>query len=124
MADYHFNVTQIKRSAGQSAITSAAYRAGEKLHSEFYGEDSDYTHKNGVVMTDILLPSHVPGVQGGVQQLQGSRRAKGKVGMGAGKDAVLPLPPALSEKGMLAGGTDAAAVGQKQEGKGKARVAR
>jgi ATP-dependent exoDNAse (exonuclease V) alpha subunit len=60
MADYHFNVTQIKRSAGQSAVASAAYRAGEKLHSEFYGEDSDYTHKNGVVFSDILLPSHVP----------------------------------------------------------------
>jgi len=34
-------VTQIKRSAGQSAVAAAAYRAGEKLHSEYYGEDSD-----------------------------------------------------------------------------------
>ena len=60
MADYHFNVTQIKRSAGQSAVACAAYRAGEKLHSDYYGEDSDYTHKSGVIFTDILLPSHVP----------------------------------------------------------------
>ena len=35
-------MTQIKRSAGQSAVASAAYRSGEKLHSEYYGEDSDY----------------------------------------------------------------------------------
>ena len=41
IALYHFHVTQIKRSAGQSAIASAAYRSGEKLHSEYYGEDSD-----------------------------------------------------------------------------------
>ena len=45
MALFHFHATQIKRSAGQSAIASAAYRAGEKLHSEYYGEDSDYTKR-------------------------------------------------------------------------------
>ena len=47
IALYHFHVTQIKRSAGQSAIASAAYRSGEKLYSEYYGEDSDYTQKGG-----------------------------------------------------------------------------
>jgi len=39
---------------------SAAYRAGEKLYSEYYGEVSDYTHKGGVVCTDILLPPQAP----------------------------------------------------------------
>ncbi|MGN0965091.1 MAG: MobQ family relaxase, partial [Dysosmobacter sp.] len=60
MALYHFHVTQIKRSAGQSAIASAAYRSGEKLHSEYYGEDSDYTRKGGVICSEILLPAHAP----------------------------------------------------------------
>ena len=60
MALFHFHVTQIKRSAGQSAIAAAAYRAGEKLHSDYYGEDADYTRKGGVVLSEILLPSHVP----------------------------------------------------------------
>ena len=41
MALYHFHVDQIKRSAGQSAIAAAAYRAGEKLYSEYYGETND-----------------------------------------------------------------------------------
>ena len=45
---FHFHVTQIKRSAGQSAVASTAYRSGEKLHSEYYAEDSDYTQKGGV----------------------------------------------------------------------------
>ena len=53
IALFHFHVTQIKRSAGQSAVASAAYRAGEKLHSE-------YTRKGGVVCSEILLPSHAP----------------------------------------------------------------
>ena len=60
IALYHFHVTQIKRSAGQSAIASAAYRSGEKLHSVYYGEDSDYTRKGGVICSEILLPSHAP----------------------------------------------------------------
>ena len=60
IALYHLHVTQIKRSAGQSAIASAAYRSGEKLHSEYYGEDSDYTKKGGVICSEILLPPHAP----------------------------------------------------------------
>jgi len=60
MADFHFYVTRIKRSAGRSAVAAAAYRAGEKLHSEYYGEDSDYTKKEGVVLSDILLPVNAP----------------------------------------------------------------
>ena len=60
MALFHLSVTQTKRSAGQSAIASAAYRAGERLYSEYYGEYSDYTSKGGVICSDILLPSHAP----------------------------------------------------------------
>ena len=41
-------------------MAAAAYRAGEKLHSEYYGEDSDYTRKGGVICSEILLPSHAP----------------------------------------------------------------
>jgi len=60
MALFHFHVTQVKRSAGQSVVTQAAYRAGEKLYSNYYDEVSDYTHKGGVVCTDILLPPRAP----------------------------------------------------------------
>ena len=60
MALYHFHAAQIKRSKGQNVVASAAYRSGEKLHSDYYGEDSDYTHKGGVVCTEILLPPQAP----------------------------------------------------------------
>ena len=60
MALFHLSVKQVKRSAGQSAVACAAYRAGEDLYSEFYGEHSDYTHKGGVVCSEILLPSYAP----------------------------------------------------------------
>lgn len=60
MALYHFHVGQIKRSAGRSAVECAAYRAGEKLYSEYYGLISDYTRKSGVMHTEILLPPNAP----------------------------------------------------------------
>lgn len=60
MALYHFHVGQIKRSAGRSAVECAAYRAGEKLYSEYYGLVSDYTRKGGVMYTEVLLPPHAP----------------------------------------------------------------
>ena len=60
MALFHLSVTQTKRSAGQSAIASAAYRAGERLYSEYYGEYSDYTRKGGVICNTryTIAPRH------------------------------------------------------------------
>ena len=60
MALFHFTVTQTKRSKGQSAIASAAYRSGEKMYSEYYGAYSDNTRKRGVICSDILLQTHAP----------------------------------------------------------------
>lgn len=45
MALYHFHVEQIKRGEGRTAVASAAYRAGEKLHNLWDGETHDYTKK-------------------------------------------------------------------------------
>ena len=60
MALFHFDVRQIKRSTGQSAIACAAYRSGQKLYSDYYGEWSDYSRKSGVIGSEILLPDHAP----------------------------------------------------------------
>lgn len=60
MADFHFSAGQISRSKGQSAVSAAAYRAGEKLHDDYRSRVCDYAKKTGIVMSDILLPSHVP----------------------------------------------------------------
>ena len=53
MALYHFHVTQIKRSEGRTAVASAAYRAGEKLHNLWDGETHDYTKKGGVILAEL-----------------------------------------------------------------------
>lgn len=60
MSLYHFHVTQIGRSKGHSAVAAAAYRSGEKIYDDYYGETQDYTKKGGVVKTEILLPDFTP----------------------------------------------------------------
>lgn len=41
-------------------MAAAAYRAGEKLQSEYYGTTADYTRKSGVVHKEIFLPANAP----------------------------------------------------------------
>ena len=60
MAIYHCSIKIISRGKGQSAIAAAAYRAGEKITSEYDGRISDYTRKGGIVHTEILLPENAP----------------------------------------------------------------
>lgn len=60
MALYHFNITQVSRGAGQTAVSAAAYRSGEKLHDYYYGEEPDYRKKSGVLYSEIFLPAHAP----------------------------------------------------------------
>ena len=60
MGCYHFHLNQLSRGKGQSAVASAAYRAGAKMRSTYYGEWNDYTRKGGVILAEIHLPKHAP----------------------------------------------------------------
>jgi Ti-type conjugative transfer relaxase TraA len=61
VAIYHFSAKVIGRSGGRSAIASAAYRAGERLHDDKLDRDHDYTEKAGVVHREVMLPEGAPG---------------------------------------------------------------
>ncbi|MGZ0075277.1 Ti-type conjugative transfer relaxase TraA (plasmid) [Sphingobium limneticum] len=60
MAIYHFSAKVISRANGSSAVASAAYRAAERLHDIRIGRDHDFSHKAGVVHSEILLPEGAP----------------------------------------------------------------
>ena len=60
MAIYHFSAQAISRSTGRSAVACAAYRSAERLHDERYDRDHDYTRKEDVVHTEIMLPKDAP----------------------------------------------------------------
>ncbi len=56
MTMVHIATKAISRKAGQSAVASAAYRAGDILDDAKYGKTHDYSKKSGVMSSDIVLP--------------------------------------------------------------------
>lgn len=60
MAIYHFSAKVISRSAGSSAVASAAYRAAERLHDDRLDRSHDFTNKAGVVHSEVMLPEGAP----------------------------------------------------------------
>ena len=60
MAIYHFSAKVIQRSAGRSAVAAAAYRSASELTDERVGRSHDYTAKEGVVHSAIMLPTDAP----------------------------------------------------------------
>ena len=60
MAIYHCSVKNIGRSGGSSAVASASYRAGEKLEDLETGKMHDYTSKQEVAFSEIILCKNAP----------------------------------------------------------------
>ncbi len=60
MAIFHLSVKVISRSSGRSAVASAAYRGAERLHDERLDRDHDFTNKDGVVHSEVMLPGGAP----------------------------------------------------------------
>ena len=60
MSTTHFNMKIVKRSKGESAVAAAAYQSGEKLYSERDSKTKHYSMKQGIVSTEVLIPSNAP----------------------------------------------------------------
>ena len=60
IAIYHLSVQIISRSDGRSSIAAAAYRSGTKIDSSWDGLTYDFTRKNWIEHSEILLPAHAP----------------------------------------------------------------
>lgn len=59
MAIYHLSAKPISRASGRSAVAAAAYRCAERLTNERDGLVHDFTRKQGVEHTEIVLPDGV-----------------------------------------------------------------
>ena len=60
MAIFHFSVKNIGRSQGRSAVACSAYRSGTKIKDIETGIVHDYTRKNGIVFSEIILCENAP----------------------------------------------------------------
>lgn len=56
LAIYHLSMKPISRSSGRSSVAAAAYRAGESLTNERDGLTHDFTRREGVEHSEIVLP--------------------------------------------------------------------
>ncbi len=84
-------------------MAAAAYRSGEKLVNEWDGMTHDYTHKGGVVHTEIMLPAHAPPefqdrstLWNAVEQIEKSSTAQ------LAREIEVALPVELSKAAQLA----------------------
>ena len=59
LAIYHCSMKPIARASGRSAVASAAYRAGQCLTNERDGLTHDFTRRDGVEHSEIVLPEGV-----------------------------------------------------------------
>ncbi|WP_077449306.1 MobA/MobL family protein, partial [Psychrobacter pasteurii] len=62
MTMVHIATKAISRKAGQSAVACAAYRAGDVLEDAKYGKVHDYSKKDGVMSSDIVMPASLKGL--------------------------------------------------------------
>ena len=60
MAIYHLNVKIIGRNSGRSSVAAAAYRSGDTLTNEWDGLTHDYSKKNWIEHSEIMLPDNAP----------------------------------------------------------------
>ena len=59
MAIYHLSMKPVCRASGRSAVASAAYRAGESLTNERDGLVHDFTRRDGVERSEIVVPGGI-----------------------------------------------------------------
>lgn len=69
VAIYHLSAKVVSRAKGQSVVAAAAYRSGECLEDERYRSTHDYTRKEGVERSEILLAEGAPGWMADRQRL-------------------------------------------------------
>lgn len=60
MAIYHLSAKIIGRTAGQSSVASAAYRAGEELHDDRTGQTFRFARAERVMHAEIVAPANAP----------------------------------------------------------------
>jgi hypothetical protein len=49
-------ISSVTKVGGVSAVAAAAYRSGEPIHDERLGQTYDYTNKQAILHTEIVLP--------------------------------------------------------------------
>ncbi len=104
MAIYHCSMKPIARGAGRSAVAAIAYRTATKILNERDGLTHDFTHKQGVEHSEIVLPK---GIEAGwaldrAALWNAAERAERRTDARVAREFELALPHELSPDQRLA----------------------
>ncbi len=103
LAIYHCSISVISRSAGQSAVAAAAYRAAVRLEDNRIGSVFDYRAKSGVRHSEIILPPGAPPTLGDRSSLwNAAEAAETRKNSRPARECRLALPAELSAEDNLA----------------------
>ena len=57
---FHCPIKIVSRNKGSSAVASAAYISGTRLENTWDGTTHDYTRKQHIIHSEIMLPANAP----------------------------------------------------------------
>jgi Ti-type conjugative transfer relaxase TraA len=87
------------RGKGNSAVAASAYRSASKMYDERTGEIHDYTKKNSVIYSSVLLPAGADEKFKNREYLWNEvEKAEKKINARVSKDIVIALPKELNEE--------------------------
>ncbi|HMK91288.1 MAG TPA: MobQ family relaxase, partial [Methylocystis sp.] len=98
MAIYHLRVKPVARSAGRSATAASAYRAGVAISCEREGRLHDYTRKQGIAHTEIIVPPDAAWASDRSALWNAAERAEKRINSTVAREYELALPAELSAR--------------------------
>ena len=102
IAIYHLSVKPVARSAGRSATAAAAYRAGSRIECEREGRLHDYSRKQGIAHTEIIVPDGAVWASDRSALWNAAEAAERRVNSTVAREYELALPAELSMQGRVA----------------------
>src|SRR5882724_11271064 len=106
MAVYFLNLKTFGRSGGSSAVSAAAYRAGERIHDERSGRTYDHTDRRDVLHREIMLPGSFEGAdmdwaRNRSQLWNAAERAETRINARVAREYLVALPVELDPEQRL-----------------------
>jgi hypothetical protein len=101
VAIYHLSVKPVARSAGRSATATAAYRAGARIECEREGRLHDFSRKQGIAHTEIIVPDGALWASDRSALWNAAEVAEKRVNSTVAREYELALPNELSMRGRI-----------------------
>jgi hypothetical protein len=94
---YHANTSAVSRSSGGSVCAKSAYIGGNELTNELTGEIHNYTKKQGVEYSEVVLPDCIHATISATELWNKAELAENRKDARVGREWVIGLPSELNQ---------------------------